>query len=34
LVLSGRTIDPATALRWGLVDELSDFGVFGSAERD
>jgi enoyl-CoA hydratase/carnithine racemase len=21
LVLSGRTIDPATALRWGLIDE-------------
>jgi enoyl-CoA hydratase/carnithine racemase len=23
LVLSGETIDPATALRWGLVDEIS-----------
>jgi enoyl-CoA hydratase/carnithine racemase len=23
LVLSGRTIDTATALRWGLVDEVS-----------
>jgi enoyl-CoA hydratase/carnithine racemase len=34
LVLSGRTIDPPTAQRWGLVDEVSDFGVFGSAERD
>jgi enoyl-CoA hydratase/carnithine racemase len=34
LVLSGRTIDAATALRWGLVDEVSDFGAFGSAERD
>jgi len=22
LVLSGRTIDSATALRWGLVDEV------------
>ena len=24
LVLSGRTIDPATALRWGLVDDVID----------
>lgn len=24
LVLSGRTVDAATALRWGLVDELAD----------
>jgi enoyl-CoA hydratase/carnithine racemase len=31
LVLSGRTIDATTALRWGLVDEL---GVTGSTERD
>jgi enoyl-CoA hydratase/carnithine racemase len=23
LVLSGRTIDPPTALRWGLIDELT-----------
>jgi enoyl-CoA hydratase/carnithine racemase len=22
LVLSGRTIDPSTALQWGLVDEI------------
>jgi enoyl-CoA hydratase/carnithine racemase len=25
LVLSGRTIDPPTALRWGLIDELQRF---------
>ena len=23
LVLSGRTIDPATALRWGVIDEVA-----------
>jgi enoyl-CoA hydratase/carnithine racemase len=34
LVLSGRTIDTATALQWGLIDEISDFGVFSSTERD
>jgi enoyl-CoA hydratase/carnithine racemase len=22
LVLSGRTIDPSTALKWGLIDEM------------
>lgn len=27
LVLSGRTIDPATALSWGLVDEISSSGA-------
>ena len=27
LVLSGRTIDPATALAWGLVDEVSSSGA-------
>ena len=36
LVLSGQTIDPATALDWGLVDALtpSDFGALGRADRD
>jgi enoyl-CoA hydratase/carnithine racemase len=34
LVLSGRTLNVATALRWGLIDEVSDFGAFGIAERD
>jgi enoyl-CoA hydratase/carnithine racemase len=27
LVLSGRTLDPATALEWGLVDEVSSTGA-------
>ena len=27
LVLSGRTIDPATALAWGLIDEVSSTGA-------
>jgi enoyl-CoA hydratase/carnithine racemase len=27
LVLSGRTVDPATALAWGLVDEVSPTGA-------